>query len=142
MKERRQSPRIEPEGSVQAKIKTTITARVVDVSARGAQVEVTRSLPFRTACDFKIQFRDGEIVLHATVRRCTVHGKGRDDRGREVMLYRAGLEFDRPTPGLAALLGAKDKAGGKVDRSPPDTGHRDAQGQSATGVLTLREEEG
>ncbi len=142
MKERRQSPRIEPEGAVQAKIKTTITARVVDISARGAQVEVTRSLPFRTACDFKIQFRDGEIVLHARVRRCTVHGKGRDDRGREVMLYRAGLEFDRPTPGLAALLGAKDKARGKGDDRPSEAGRADANGAGATGVLTLREEDG
>ncbi len=142
MKERRQSPRVEPEGSVQAKIKTTITARVVDISARGAQVEVVRSLPFRTACDFKIQFRDGEIVLHATVRRCTVHGKGRDDRGREVMLYRAGLEFDRPTPGLAALLGAKNKGGKKAAGQSAGDARAGVEEHGATGVLTLREEEG
>ena len=105
-------------------------------------MEVVRSLPFRTACDFKIQFRDGEIVLHATVRRCTVHGKGRDDHGREVMLYRAGLEFDRPTPGLAALLGAKGTAGRKADDQAKGASHAGAQGEAATGVLTLREEEG
>ena len=123
MKERRQAPRVEPDGAVQAKIKTTISARVVDISARGAQVEVQRSLPFRTTCDFKIQFRDSEIVLRATVRRCMIHGKGRDGRGREVMFYRAGLEFDRPTPGLAGLLGARDAgraAENRTTRSFPD----------------------
>lgn len=139
MKERRQSPRVEPDGTVQAKIKTTISARVVDISARGAQVEVQRSLPFRTTCDFKIQFRDGEIVLRATVRRCMVHGKGRDGRGREVMLYRAGLEFDRPTPGLAGLLAAKDgkaSTGGSQSAGVPKS-----LPEGATGVLTLDAEE-
>ncbi len=136
MKERRQAPRVETDGAVQAKIKTTISARVVDISARGAQVEVQRSLPFRTTCDFKIQFRDGEIVLRATVRRCMIHGKGRDGRGREVMFYRAGLEFDRPTPGLAGLLGAKKRspqAAGRATEDQPAPGLPDG----AKGVLTL-----
>jgi len=79
-------------------------ARVLDISSRGAQVEVATSLQPSGRCDLRIQFSDGEFAVHATVRRCRATGFGLDEKKQQVVLYRAGLEFDEVDPESLAWL--------------------------------------
>jgi hypothetical protein len=79
-------------------------ARILDISSRGAQIEVANSLQPSGPCDLRIRFPDGEFSVHATVRRCRVCGFGLDGEGERVVLYRAGVEFDEVDPESLALL--------------------------------------
>jgi hypothetical protein len=94
MPERRAVPRVEPAKTLKAKIRSSLTARVVDISERGAQIEVTSSLRPHTVCDLRIRLGDGELVLRAKVRRCRAWGFGLDDRDQKALFYRAGVEFE------------------------------------------------
>jgi len=93
MSERRAVPRVEPAKPLKAKVRNSLAARVVDISVRGAQIEVTSSLRPHTACDLRIRLGDGELVIRATVRRCRAWGFGLDDRDQKALFYRAGVEF-------------------------------------------------
>ena len=91
-------PRVQPTQDLDAKVMAVQTARLVDISSRGAQIEVACSLPPSGRCDLRIQFADGEFAAHATVRHCRASGLGVDGNNEPVVLYRAGLEFDELDP--------------------------------------------
>ena len=102
--ERRAVPRVEPKGPLDAKILMIQPARILDISSRGAQIEVASSLPPSGLCDLRIRFTEGEFAAHATVRRCQASGFALDDNSERVVLYRAGLEFDEVDPESLAWL--------------------------------------
>jgi hypothetical protein len=106
MTERRAVPRVAPEQGIKAKIKTSLPARVVDISSRGVQLEITNSLRPQVPCDIRIQLGDGEITLRAMVRRCRAWAFGLNDDDQRVLLYRAGLEFEELAPEALARLSA------------------------------------
>ncbi len=87
-----------------AKLRAFVAARVVDISARGVQVELSHPLPPKTLCDLRFAKGEGEVLLRAEVRRCRVWGMGDDEKGKRALRYRAGLEFaDAPAVVLAKL---------------------------------------
>ena len=102
--ERRAVPRVEPKQALAATVLTAQTARIIDISSRGAQVEVANILQPSGRCDLRIQFADGEFAVHAIVRRCRASGFGVNEKNQPVVLYRAGLEFDEVDPYSAARL--------------------------------------
>ena len=102
--ERRAVPRVEPKLPLEASVLTLQGVRVVDISSRGAQVELTGGLPPSSSCDLRIQFSQGEFAVHATVRRCRAQSFGVDENDRPVVLYRAGLEFEEVNPESLAWL--------------------------------------
>ncbi len=104
--DRRAVPRIVPMRPLDARVLTSQTARILDISSRGAQIEVTTSLQPSGPCDLRIRFADGEFAAHATVRRCRAAGFGVDQNNRQVVLYRAGIEFDEVDPECLAWLSA------------------------------------
>ena len=104
MTEKRAVPRIEPQQRLSAKVKTSLPARILDISSRGAQIELVNSLRPQVSCDLRIQLGDGEFIVRATVRRCRAWGFGLDDKDQRVLLYRAGLEFDEVAPEALARL--------------------------------------
>ena len=104
MMERRAVPRVEPKQRLDAKVMADQPARILDISSRGAQIEVADSLQPSRPCDLRIQFADGEFAVRTTVRRCRVWGFGLDGRNQRVVLYRAGLEFDEVAPKCLARL--------------------------------------
>jgi hypothetical protein len=104
MTERRAVPRIELKQRLDAKVTADQPALILDISSRGAQIELAASLPPSGPCDLRIQFADGEFAVHATVRRCRACGLGLDSSNQRVVLYRAGLEFDEVDPECLALL--------------------------------------
>ncbi|MFI5165767.1 MAG: PilZ domain-containing protein [Thermoanaerobaculales bacterium] len=104
MTERRAVPRVEPQQGMKAKVKTSLPARIVDISSRGVQIEVTNSLRPQVTCDIRIRLDDGEVTLRAMVGRCRAWGFGVDEAGRQVLIYRAGLEFEEIDPETLARL--------------------------------------
>ena len=102
--ERRVVPRVEPKRPLAASIMTVEGVRVVDISSRGAQVELVGGLPPSSRCALRIRFDEGEFAVHATVRRCRAASFGVDENERQVVLYRAGLEFDEVDPESLAWL--------------------------------------
>ena len=102
--ERRAVPRVEPKEPLEAKVMMIQSARIVDISSRGAQIELASSLQPSGRCDLRIQFGEGEFAAHATIRRCRASGFGKDEANEQVVLYRAGLEFDDLDPESLAYL--------------------------------------
>ncbi|HLE60437.1 MAG TPA: PilZ domain-containing protein [Thermoanaerobaculaceae bacterium] len=98
MDERRAVPRVEPQKPLSARVKTFLPARIVDISSRGAQLELATSLRPEVPCDLRIQLESGDVVVHAIVRRCRAWGFGLDEKDQRVLLYRAGIEFQEPVP--------------------------------------------
>ena len=117
MTERRAVPRVEPKKPLPARVKTFMPARIVDISSRGAQIELATSLRPEVPCDLRIKLQPRDVVIRAIVRRCRAWGFGLDERDQRVLLYRAGIEFEEPAPEaltemLAAALAAE--GGGKA----------------------------
>jgi len=104
MNERRAAARVAPPEPIPVKLKSSLPARVVDISAGGVQVEVGTSLRPEAECELRVQLSEGEIVVRAHVRRCRAWGFGLDESDRRVLLYRAGLQFaELPVEALATL---------------------------------------
>ena len=104
MNERRATARMAPSGPLPVKLKSSLPARVLDISAGGIQVEVGTSLRPEADCELRVQLSDGEIAVRARVRRCRAWGFGLDESDRRVLLYRAGLQFSElPADALARL---------------------------------------
>ena len=102
--ERRAVPRVRPIVPLEARVQTTQPARILDISSRGAQVELPYGLLPMGLCDLRIEFPEGEFAAFATVRRCQASGFGRDERDQPVVVYRAGLEFVEVDPECLAWL--------------------------------------
>jgi hypothetical protein len=96
--ERRAVPRVELQDPAKAKVKSALPARILDISSQGAQLEVITLLRPGVTCDLRIQANDGELSLRAVVRRCKAWGFALDEREERILLYRAGVEFDDPSP--------------------------------------------
>ena len=126
MDERRAVPRVKPSKPLPARVKTFLPARIVDISSRGAQIELATSLRPELPCDLRIQLESGDIVVHGIVRRCRAWGFGLDEKDQRVLLYRAGIEFEEAAPEaltrmIAKALGTAEEMvrGGQAAKAPP-----------------------
>jgi hypothetical protein len=89
---------------VVARVKTSLPARILDISSRGAQLEVANCLKPNVVCELRLHLMDGEVTVRALVRRCRAWGFGLDEREQRVLLYRAGVEFSEMAPEVLARL--------------------------------------
>jgi hypothetical protein len=114
--EQRSVRRVVPGEPLPARLRTGVKARVLDLSPRGVQVEVSVPLPIRSRVEVVFRADQGDIPVRATVRRCRVHGRQGQGAPQGVLLFRAGLEFERPAPGLLSALGVEVglKTGGET----------------------------
>jgi hypothetical protein len=120
MTERRAVPRVELQKPLQARVKTFLPARIVDISSKGAQLELATSLRPEVPCDLRIQLESGDIVVHAIVRRCRAWGFGLDEKDQRVLLYRAGIEFEEAAPeALTKMIAKALGAAGEKERPEP-----------------------
>ncbi len=147
MSERRAVPRVEPKKPLSARVRTFVPARIVDISSRGAQIELATSLRPEVPCDLRIQLETGDIVVHAIVRRCRAWGFGLDERDQRVLLYRAGIEFEEPAPdALTQMLAAAagPSPGGKAPKAsggdPPAGAEPEAASKAEAGPHAPRSE--
>jgi hypothetical protein len=89
---------------MQARVKAYMPARVLNISTSGVLLELTHPLPPKTGCALKIACDFEEVNLQALVRRCIVGGHGKNEKGEKIVLYHAGLAFDRMDPATLQLL--------------------------------------
>lgn len=106
MPERRAVPRVEPRPALEATVTTLHAARILNISSRGAMIEVASALPPSGSCDLRIRFDEGEFAAHATVLRCSASDVRGEDGDESVVWYRAGLEFGELDPESLAWLSA------------------------------------
>jgi len=92
--ERRATPRWRLPGSVPVIVKGNLPARLIDISQRGAQIELSHVLHPKERCDLRFRLSGRILSLRATVRRCRAIGNGPRDEAQVVMLFRAGLQLD------------------------------------------------
>jgi hypothetical protein len=98
MNERRKSPRVEPPSEVIGTVKATVPARILDLSTRGAQVEIASALRPGASCNVSLPRPEddgsaGELKLRARIQRCRARSFDASESGEGGMLYRAGLSF-------------------------------------------------
>jgi hypothetical protein len=94
MTERRAVPRLELQKPLPARVKTFLPARIVDISPRGAQLELGTSLRPQVPCDLRIQLEGGDIVVHGMVRRCRAWGFGLDEKDQHLVTIIDGDPMD------------------------------------------------
>ncbi len=104
VRERRAVPRVVTNRPLNAQVMALQAVRVLDISSRGALIELGGRLPPSGRCDFRIRFSEGEFAAHATVRRCHASGFGTDGDNERIVVFRAGLEFDEVDPESLAWL--------------------------------------
>jgi c-di-GMP-binding flagellar brake protein YcgR len=107
MEERRKYPRFEAPCDTVSKVKSSISARIVDISQGGVLLELGTSLRPASTCDITVPTVDGELRLKAIVRRCRALSIPTDEGLR--MVFRAGLEFseigEHERAAIAATIG-------------------------------------
>jgi hypothetical protein len=138
--ERRSVPRIKPDQPLSAKVRAYVTARVLDISHRGIQVEMPSALPPRATCDLRFQVNGEEILLRATVRRCVLWGQGAGDKDQRVLLYRAGLQFDEASRAHVSALEALLPGLAGTQASPSEGGETGEGGPSVKVAVRHPEE--
>ena len=127
MNDRRRSPRVAPPKETIGTVKATVPARILDLSVRGMQVEVSSTLRPGVDCNVSVPVPSGDLKLRARVERCRARIAS-DEAGEGGMLYRAGLIFIKPTKKQIEAL--EDAI---VDFSIAENGHGAAGGDAAEG---------
>lgn len=81
---------VELPDDVRGRIRPGHQVRIVDVSRRGALIDTAQRLLPGTHVEVHLEHADGRHVSRARVVRC-----GIAELGPQVVVYRAGLEFER-----------------------------------------------
>lgn len=82
-----------PRGDVWCRVKSSLPARLVDISPLGVQVEIPAPLEPLAEVGVSIPVIGGTVWLRARVQRCRAAGIGMTGSADRGMVYRAGLEF-------------------------------------------------
>lgn len=93
-----------PVQDLKAELSPKLWAQVVDISDHGVQVEAPFPLAPKSAFDLKFRGNGQEVTVRAHVKRCRVWKSSPDPSGNRTLLYRAGLQFVKPMPGLIEFL--------------------------------------
>ena len=89
MVEHRRSRRVLPVEPLLAKVGAVRSARVVDLSVHGVQLEAPSGLRPDSVCSVSLATGSGQVQVRARVRRCrAVRGASHDG-----LFFNAGLEF-------------------------------------------------
>ncbi len=147
--ERRKSPRVRPSEELQGKVKATVPAKIVDLSANGAQIEVSCILRPNAECDLWLPGGGKQPVkLRAVVRRSRAAGVQELPGGERGMMYRAGLQFSYLEPNARRVLerhiaeNLPDEGGGQPARKRSGRIRIRINSEDIQRRLKEREEEG
>lgn len=91
--DRRSRPRIEMLGGSSGEVTVVQPLRLVEMSARGAQVEIEHALAIDSLHDFRVHLGAQVVVVKGRIAHCRLH-EVEPDR----VVYRAGVEFVGPAP--------------------------------------------
>jgi hypothetical protein len=114
MKERRRSKRLVPDNDVVGRVKASVPARILDISAHGVFVEIPSALRPAVECDLSVPSTEGDLRLRARVHRCRARSAAPGAQDGPNLVYRAGLEFvrlsDREARALESTYGTESRA--------------------------------
>ncbi len=99
-RDRRMEPRIEMLGEAGGEVTVVQPLRLVEMSARGAQVEFGHPLPIDSLHDFRLHLGAQVVVVKGRIAHCRLH-EVEPDR----VVYRAGVEFVDPAPHAVEAIG-------------------------------------
>jgi hypothetical protein len=104
VRERRKTVRVIPPSELSGRVKSSIPARILDISPRGLLVEVRTPLRPSDLCDVTVPTVEGNLTLRAEVRRCRAKSVLEENQPQPAIVYRAGLEFHALTTDETELL--------------------------------------
>ncbi len=84
------------EGKLKSKVRTIIDASLIDLSTMGAMIEHIHLLLPGTLCDLAIRWGEKESIVKAKVVWNSVIRTGKDEKDKDILIYRSGLEFYGP----------------------------------------------
>lgn len=94
MIERRKSPRTEIDSEILVRIRASLEARIVNLSPRGALLELGAPLRPAAECDLRFLETNGDdFKVRARVHRCRLEELKKNQAKIESLVYRAGVEF-------------------------------------------------
>lgn len=104
--ERRRAKRLAVAGHPGGRVRATLEATLIDLSASGARIQHQNLLRPGFACT--LEFPVSLVELHASVRvvRSVVVGRGTDRSGERSLRYESGLQFVNLTPEQQAIIEA------------------------------------
>lgn len=122
--DRRRFPRLAPPPAASLRLQHGVPTRLLDLGLGGALIEASTRLVPGTVTGIKMTTGDVAFRARAHIRRASVTGTVRAERGEGALIYRAGLEFDRLSPAevdllKTALAPAERGAGGMYSESRP-----------------------
>lgn len=93
---KRRVPRVKVEGKLKSKVRTIMDASLIDLSTMGAMIEHTQVLRPGTLCDLAMRWGEKELIVRAKVVWSSVIRSDKDEKGKDILIYRSGLEFYEP----------------------------------------------
>ena len=97
--EKRDSERIEILGELQGEVMVYQPMTIKEISRGGAQIETTAPLLVDSLHDFRLSLGTRSIVLKGRVAHCRI-----SDVDREIVTYRAGIEFIEPSDRVRGVI--------------------------------------
>jgi hypothetical protein len=110
MIEKRTKPRIRLVNPAETTVKAVFEAKMLDLSAEGALLEMDRPIPVSLGCSLRVRFEGEDYFLSATVKRSRLGGARPGLSGDKASYYLVGLEFSEAT---------QDSARSLLERFPP-----------------------
>ena len=93
MFERRTKPRYRLIDPITVKVRSLLSARLLDLSPEGALLELLTPLPSRLGCDLRIQYGEDDLVVSGHTRRCRGGRAPLDGDGHKTQYYLVGIQF-------------------------------------------------
>jgi len=102
--ERRRVRRIPVDGRPGGRVRATLEARLIDLSAAGARIQHENLLRPGFACTFELPSDLADASLPVQVVRSVVVGAETGPAGERILRYESGLQFVGLTAGQRELL--------------------------------------
>lgn len=119
--DRRRGKRLAVAGHPGGRVRATLEARLIDLSAGGARIQHQNLLRPGFACTLEFPTSLGEVSVPVQVVRCVVIGTGVDRLGERTLRYESGLQFGNLTSEQRASIEAV------LDRLAPKQGLGDGR---------------
>jgi hypothetical protein len=104
--DRRRGKRLAVAGHPGGRVRATLEARLIDLSASGARIQHQNLLRPGFACTLEFPASLGDANVPVQVVRSVVIGTGTDRAGERKLRYESGLQFGNLTPEQRARVEA------------------------------------
>ncbi len=91
--ERRKTRRSPATAGTSGRLRSTLEASILDLSADGLRLQLSASLRPNAVYDFQADLSGHRVAVQIRITRCSAGGFRDDGRGGRCLLYNAGAEF-------------------------------------------------